>query len=185
MFMSKNVFTNMNQKYIKIAFRFLGITMLICFLCLMPSTRTYAKEQTIPVTTILNSKSPRPANSSVEKMEENNATLEQMKKEQKELNQTYKEKILLYKNSSSTLTETQTKELQQINNDIRKKNKRLKKNLSNLSTKQKKYQELDPNSAKAKKQRKTIISLQNDTIKRMKKINLLFKREIEILDNIQ
>lgn len=181
--MSNITFTGIDHKFLKIAFRFLGIFMLACFLCLMPSTQTYARKQ--PVTVITSThKQHHTDNSSVEKMEENDTILEQMKKEQKELNQTYKEKILIYKNSSATLTETQNQKLQQINREIRQKNKQLKNNLSELSNKKKKYQELDPASSDAKKRRKNIIFLQNDTIKRMKKINRLFKRQIAILDNV-
>lgn len=183
--MSKDVYTTNNYKCTKIAFRFLGILTLACFLFLMPSKQAYAKNQTTPVSTVLFLKHSNSGNSSVEKMGENDAILEQMKKEQKELNQTYKEKVLIYKNSSATLTETQAKELQQLNNDIRKKNKRLKDDMSSLSNCKRKYQTLNPSSAKAKKQRKNIISLQNHIIKRMKKINRLFKREIAILDSVK
>lgn len=182
--MRKNAFTT-DYKYIKIAFRFLGIFMLTCFLCFFPSNYTAAKESTPPAATVLFHKQHNPDNSSIEKMEENDIILEEMKKEQKELNQTYKEKILAYKNSSSTLTEEQSKELKQINNNIRKKNKSLKSDLNRLSNNKKKYQELNPDSKKARKRRQNIISLQNDIIKRMKKINRLFKREIAILDSVK
>lgn len=180
--MPKITFTGVDHKFLNIAFRFLGIFMLACFLCLMPSTRTYAQKQTAPAVT--STYKHYTDNSSVEKMEENDSALEQMKKEQKDLNQTYKEKILLYKNSSATLTEAQNQKLQQLNREIKQKNKQLKRNLSELANKKKKYLEMDPASPNAKRCRKNIICLQNDTIKRMKKINRLFKRQIAVLDNV-
>lgn len=183
--MSKIYFTN-HYKYLKIAFRFLNIIILACFLCLLPSKQTFAKQA---LTTVANNNNilyaPSDTNqSSIEKMEENETLLAEMKKDQKELNQTYKEKVTAYKNSSSTLTEEQTKELQNLNNSIREKNKRLKKNLSKLCNAKKRYETLNPTSAKARKERKNIIFLQKDSIKRMKKINQLFTREIAILDSV-
>ena len=182
--MQKNVFI-VDYKYIKIAFRFLGIVMLTCFLCFLPSKHTYAKEASARASIALSQTHFNTENSSVEKMEENDEILEQMKKEQKELNQIYKEKIIKYKNSSSTLTKAQAEELQQINTTISKKNKLLKNKLNKLSNNKKKYQELNPYSEKAKKRCKNIIHLQNDIIKCMKKINRLFKREITILDSVK
>lgn len=181
--MKKNLFIT-GYKYKKTAFRFLGIFAFSCVLCFLPFCHTYAKETTSSVTTTPSCKYFDSDNSSVEKMQANDTLLEQMKEEQKQLNQTYKQKIIAYKNSNATLTTSQNKKLQQINSNIGKKNRCLKKKLDALSTKQKKYKELNNlSSEKAKKRRKTIIALQNDIINRMKKINRLFKREISILDN--